>query len=323
MRIYRIDHIGQVAPELEPQARLLEGLFGFRRVREWDNPAAGCRGVRLGLPAAWGQCWEVIAPSGDDSAVRDYLDAQGGRGGLHHVAAEVPDLEAARAELAGRGIETTDGAPGRWLEASLSPPAHGPGVRFRLRGPGGLEMCGDDTRPAGAGSTGAGPSGAAAAGPGEGPALGIVGIDHVCQAFPDRDELARWYADLAGFVEVWRTPDDEHPDMADLVMNIPGSTICWEIIMPRGEDSFIERFWDKNGAAAHHVTFEVADWDRALAACRHHETPTFGENEGTTDGAAWRDAFIHPKHTGGVLVQLFWEERPGVWVRSDKIPPGR
>jgi len=29
---------------------------------------------------------------------------------------------------------------------------------------------------------------------------------------------------------------------------------------------------------------------------------------------------VHPKQTAGVLVQLFWEERPGVWVRSDKIP---
>jgi catechol 2,3-dioxygenase-like lactoylglutathione lyase family enzyme len=319
VRIYRIDHIGQVAPELEPQVELLEGLFGFRRMRAWDNPGAGCRGVRLGLPAAWGQCWEVIAPAGDGSAIQAHLDAQGGRGGLHHVAAEVPDLDAARAELTGRGIEPADGAAGRWFEASLSPPAAGPGVRFRLRGPGDLAMCGDDGATGGAtGGTGAVPAGAS----GDRPTLGIVSIDHVCQAFPDRDELARWYADLAGFVEVWRTPDDEHPDMADLVMNIPGSTICWEIIMPRGEDSFIERFWNKNGAAAHHVTFEVADWDRALAACRHHDTPTFGENEGSTDGAAWRDAFIHPKHTGGVLVQLFWEERPGVWVRSDKIPPG-
>ncbi|HEX6469344.1 MAG TPA: VOC family protein [Streptosporangiaceae bacterium] len=315
MQIYRIDHIGQVVPELEPQVRLLEGLFGFRRVRAWDNPDAGCRGVRLRLPAAWGQCWEVLAPSGADSAVAAFLDAQGGRGGLHHVAAEVPDLDAARAELAGRGLAPVDGGgtAGRWLETSLSPPAYGEGVRFRLRGPGGLGMCGDD-------GTG---GGAAGNGGGDASSLGIVAIDHVCQAFHDRDELARWYADLAGFVQVWRTPADEHPDMADLVMNIPGSTICWEIIMPRGDDSFIERFLDRSGPAAHHVTFEVADWDRALAACRHHGTPTFGENEGGTDGAAWRDAFIHPKHTGGVLVQLFWEERPGVWVRSDKIPPGR
>jgi catechol 2,3-dioxygenase-like lactoylglutathione lyase family enzyme len=313
VQIYRIDHIGQVTPDLDRQVGLMTSLFGFRPVRAWDNPDAGCRGVRLRPPAAWGQCWEVIAPAGDGSALQTQLDAQGGRGGLHHVAAEVPDLEAARAELTGRGLDPADGATGRWLETSLSPPSHGPGVRFRLRGSGGLGMCGDD-----------GPAGALPGNAGDArdaPSLGVVAIDHVCQAFPDRDELAEWYTDLAGFVQVWRTPADEHPDMADLVMNIPGSTICWEIIMPRGADSFIERFWDKNGAAAHHVTFEVADWDRALAACRHHDTPTFGENEGSTDGAAWRDAFIHPKHTGGVLVQLFWEERPGVWVRSDKIPP--
>ena len=199
--------------------------------------------------------------------------------------------------------------PGRWLEASLSPPEHGPGVLWRLRGPGSLDMCGDTS------GTEAPP------GSPDGPPLGVVALDHVCQAFPDRDALARWYHGLAGFVQVWRTPEDEHPDMADLVLNIPGSTICWEVITSRGEDSFIDRFLERSGPAAHHVTFEVDDWDKAMAACEHHGTPTFDDEEGVTDGAAWKHTFIHPKHTGGVLVQLFWEERPGVWGRSDKIPP--
>lgn len=312
MQIYRIDHIGQVAPDLEPQVERMERLFGFRRVASWDNPGAGCRGVRLAVPGSWGQQWEVLAPAGDESAVGAFLDRQGGRGGLHHVAAEVPDLDAARSELEGRGIKVIEGPTGDWIEASLSPPEHGQGVLFRLRGVGDLALCGDERAervppPGGAADT-------------AGPSLGIVAVDHVCQAFRDRDELARWYADLAGFLPIWRTPTEEHPDMADLVMNVPGSAICWEIIMPRGEDSFIDRFLERSGPTAHHVTFEVADWDGAMRACEHYETPTFGENEGTTDGAAWRDAFIHPKHTGGVLVQLFWEERPGVWVRSDKIP---
>lgn len=315
MRIYRIDHIGAVAPDLEAQVQLLEGLFGFRPTQRWDNPGEGCRGVRMAVPGSWGQTWEVLAPAGENSAVQAFLDEAGGRPGLHHVAAEVPDLDAAVAELAGRGIKLSGGVPGRWVEASLSPPQHGPGILFRLRGPGSLELCGDGGVPSPANLQQTQTSNTDA------PSLGIVALDHVCQAFLDRDELARWYSDLAGFVQVWRTPDDEHPDMADLVMNIPGSSICWEVIMPRGADSFIERFFRKNGAAAHHVTFEVADWDRAMQACQHHGTPTFGENEGSTDGAAWKDAFIHPKHTGGVLVQLFWEQRPGVWVRSDKIPP--
>ena len=309
MQIYRIDHVAQVAKDLDAQVGLLEGLFGFRRVRTWDNPAEGARGARLAIPGSHGQAWEVIAPSGDGSSLQTWLDDHGGRPGLHHVGAEVPDLEAVRAELQSRGIKPADGPGGRWLEASLSPPEHGPGVLFRLRGPGGLSMCGDT---ADASTDVTEP---------EGPSLGIVALDHICQAFHDRDELARWYHDLAGFVQVWRTPDDEHPDMADLVLNIPGSAICWEVITSRGEESFIDRFLERNGPGAHHVTFEVADWDAALAACEHHGIPTFDDEDGVTDGAAWKHTFIHPKHSGGVLVQLFWEERPGVWVRSDKIPP--
>ena len=309
MQIYRIDHVAQVAKDLDAQVGLLEGLFGFRRVRTWDNPAEGARGARLAIPGSHGQAWEVIAPSGDGSSLQTWLDDHGGRPGLHHVGAEVPDLEAVRAELQSRGIKPADGPGGRLLEASLSPPEHGPGVLFRLRGPGSLDMCGDT---ADASTDVTEP---------EGPSLGIVALDHICQAFHDRDELARWYHDLAGFVQVWRTPDDEHPDMADLVLNIPGSAICWEVITSRGEESFIDRYLERNGPGAHHVTFEVADWDAALAACEHHGIPTFDDEDGVTDGAAWKHTFIHPKHSGGVLVQLFWEERPGVWVRSDKIPP--
>lgn len=314
MRIYRIDHIAQVVPDPEPQVELLRRLFGFRPTHRWDNPDAGTRGVRMTVPGSWGHTWMVLAPSGQDSALRSWLDEHGGRPGLHHVGVEVPDLDVAVAELEERGIKPTDGVAGRWVEASLTPPEHGPGVLFRIRGPGTLAMCGDD---------GAEPAEPAESTEPDAGSLGVVALDHVCQAFRDRDELARWYAGLAGFVQVWRTPIDEHPDMADLVLNIPGSSICWEVIMPRGADSFIERFLARNGPAAHHVTFEVADWERAMEACRRHGVEPFDDAAGVTDGARWRHAFLHPKQTGGILVQLFWEERPGVWVRSDKIPPER
>ena len=309
LQIYRIDHVATAAPDAEKAAGLLEGLFGFRRTHTWDSPDAGVRGVRLQVPGTWGQTWVVLAPSGEGGSVAAWLDDHGGRAGLHHVGAEVPDLDAAVQELERRGLKITDSVPGRWVEASLSPPEHGPGVLWRLRGPGHLAMLGDeDAQPA-------------SSAPSEQPRLGIVQIDHICQAFHDRDELARWYAELAGFVQVWRTAEDEIPDMADLVLNIPGSSICWEVITGRGEDSFVDKFLERSGPAAHHVTFEVADWDAALAACEAHEVPTFDYEDGVKDGAAWKHTFIHPKHAGGVLVQLFWEERPGVWVRSDKIPP--
>ncbi|MFS2295006.1 MAG: VOC family protein, partial [Actinomadura sp.] len=92
MQIYRIDHVSQAAADLDAQVGLLEGLFGFRRVRAWDNPAEGVRGARLEIPGGPGQAWEVVAPAGDGSALRAWLDERGGRPGLHHVGAEVPDL---------------------------------------------------------------------------------------------------------------------------------------------------------------------------------------------------------------------------------------
>jgi methylmalonyl-CoA/ethylmalonyl-CoA epimerase len=307
MRIYRIDHVAQVTPDLDGQVALLRDVFGFRPTRRWDNPGQGVRGCRLAVPGSWGQDWVVLAPSGDNSPIQSTLDEQKGRPGFHHVGAEVPDLDVVRAELDKRGLAYVDSGHG-WIEAVLTPPEHGPGVRFRLRGPGSLALVGDeDSEPVEATEA-------------TGPAVGIVTMDHICQAYPDRAALAQWYADLAGFLPIWQTPIDELPDMADLVLNIPGSSVCWEIIMPRGDDSFIDRFLARNGTSVHHVTFQVADWDAARAALAEHGIEPFDDEEGVTDGAAWKHTFVHPKQTGGVLVQLFWEERPGVWVRSDKIP---
>ncbi|MFQ5477538.1 MAG: VOC family protein [Candidatus Binatia bacterium] len=313
LEFYRLDHVSQVVPDLDPQVELMVGLFGYRRMRSWENQEAGCRGVRLAVPGTWNQHWEVLAPLGDATPLAKWLEERGGRGGLHHVAFEVPDVASVEKELAVHGVTVTNGQAGKWVEVSLSPPDQGLGVLFRINGPGNHSMCGDNPKEW--------PDTVEVS---EAPSLGIANIDHVCQAFRDRDELARWYEEVAGFVQVWRTPDDEHPDMADLVMNVPGSSICWEIIMPWGDEgSFIARFLQRSGPIAHHVTLEVRNWDKAMEACQYHGVEPFDENSGETDGAKWRDIFLHPKQTGGVLTQLFWEERPGVWVRSDKIPPKR
>jgi methylmalonyl-CoA/ethylmalonyl-CoA epimerase len=307
LRIYRIDHVAQVTPDLDGQVALLRNVFGFRPTRRWTNQEQGVRGVRLAVPGSSGQDWVVLAPFGDNSPIQSTLEQQRGRPGFHHVGAEVPDLDAVRAELDKRGLAYADSGHG-WIEVSLTPPEQGPGVLFRLRGPGSLALVGDEDSEPVAESEPAGQP------------VGILAMDHICQAYPDRAALAEWYAELAGFLPIWKTPIDAIPDMADLVLNIPGSSVCWEIIMPRGDDSFIDRFLAKNGTSVHHVTFQVADWDGARAALAAHGIEPFDDEEGVTDGAAWKHTFVHPKQTGGVLVQLFWEQRPGVWVRSDKIP---
>ena len=304
--IMRIDHIGQVVPDVDAQIPLLEGLFGFHTVSRWEDTVAGHRGARLAVPGRSEIHWEVMAPIDGDGHLQAYIDSPRGPG-VHHVGIEVASLTDTAEQVGRLGIET-DSAHGSRLDAWMNPRAEeGLLYRFGERNESG---CG--------GSFHVGPPAAE-----RDNTLGIKGIDHICQAFWDRDEMARWYEQQAAYQERWRTPDGEHDDLADLVMEVPGGQLSWEVIQPVGEGSFIERFVETRGPSAHHVTFEVADWEAALAACEHHSTPTFDPNEGVTDGARWHDAFIHPKHTGGMLVQLFWEEKHGVWVRSDKVPSGR
>ena len=298
----RIDHLGQVVNDLDAQASLLEGLFGFRRVNEWEDANDGVRGVRFAVPGRSGIDWEVLAPVRDGSAYAAFLESARGPG-LHHIALAVDDLAevSGEVEALGAAAETREDR----VDASLVPSGAREGLVFRFL---------------------VAPNGASrerAAGTADATTLGLIGIDHVCHAYRDRDELARHYERALGMRERWRTPDGEHEDLADLVMDVPGGQMSWEVIQPVGSESFITRFLETRGPAPHHVTFQVADWPAALAACEQHGVPVFDENAGETDGATWQDAFIHPRHTGGMLVQLFWEETPGVWVRSDKVASDR
>lgn len=306
--IYRIDHIGQVVADLEPQTKLLESLFGFQRLQSWENVDEGCRGVLFELPDNNTTRWELLAPLDDNSPLQVFLDGPRAPG-LHHVAVEVTDLNTTRTELEQLGIEYSPGPAGRWIDAAFGPPEGPEGFPFRIFGPSSqLNTCGDSGTHQATGTT-----------PGL-PSLGITALLHVCQAHPDRDQLARWYEQATGMREIYRTPDGAWPDMSTMMLTIPSSSIIWEIIQPVGEDSHVQRYIEKRGAGSHHVTFEVGNWEQAMVACEYYGVPTFGLTESETDGGHWCDNFIHPKHTGGILVQLFWEERPGIWARSDKVP---
>lgn len=308
LKINRVHHIAQVVPDVAPQVTFLEGVFGFQRRQEREHAKQSYHGVSMAVPGTTGVGWEVLAPQSDISPLAPYIERPRGPG-LHHIAIEVPDVAAALGELEQLGIEPVERGEG-WFDAQIDPARPPQGLLFRFFSQAAPEPC-------------IGTGGVEPAAEGDDGSLGIIAVDHICHAYRDRDELARFYQQALGFREIYRTPDGEHDDLADLVMDIPGTQLKWEIIQPVGEESFIEKFLSTRGPSPHHVTFEVGDWNRAVAASEQHEIPIFDENQGETDGARWRDAFIHPRHTGGMLVQVFWEEKPGVWVRSDKIPSNR
>jgi methylmalonyl-CoA/ethylmalonyl-CoA epimerase len=80
-----------------------------------------------------------------------------------------------------------------------------------------------------------------------------------------------------------------------------------ELLEATNPDSAIAKFLSKNGPGFHHVAFEVEDIDAELARLKNagfnliHENPKDGADNK-------RIAFLHPKSTNGLLVELCQEK---------------
>jgi len=76
-----------------------------------------------------------------------------------------------------------------------------------------------------------------------------------------------------------------------------------ELLEPSAPDSPIAKFLAKRGPGIHHICYEVEDLDAALTRCREagyrlvDEVPRTGAH-------GRRIAFVHPKATGGILLEL-------------------
>jgi methylmalonyl-CoA/ethylmalonyl-CoA epimerase len=76
-----------------------------------------------------------------------------------------------------------------------------------------------------------------------------------------------------------------------------------ELVRPLGPDSPVARFLTRRGTGLHHIAYRVADIDTTL-----HRLATDGmeliDRVPRPGAQGHRVAFIHPRSTGGVLVEL-------------------
>jgi methylmalonyl-CoA/ethylmalonyl-CoA epimerase len=76
-----------------------------------------------------------------------------------------------------------------------------------------------------------------------------------------------------------------------------------ELVQPTSAESGIGKYLAKKGQGMHHVCFEVDDIGAALAQMKAKGIELINEEARERDGRKY--AFIHPKSTGGVLVELY------------------
>jgi methylmalonyl-CoA/ethylmalonyl-CoA epimerase len=119
VRLERVHHIGVIVPDLRA------AIGGFRDVLDLELDHVEPYGEELQiafLPCA-DTLVELIEPQTEAGFSADWLAANGP--GIQHVAFEVDDLEAALAELAGKGVDPTGEAPrpgaGNTIIAFLDP----------------------------------------------------------------------------------------------------------------------------------------------------------------------------------------------------------
>jgi len=123
-------------------------------------------------------------------------------------------------------------------------------------------------------------------------------IAHIGVAVESIEAALAFYRDVLGLLP-------GHPAESDgaRIVSLRFGESDVELLEPRSPDSPIAKFLDRRGPGIHHVCYRVADLDAALAACRRagyqlvDETPRLG-------AGGHRIAFVHPKSTSGILIEL-------------------
>lgn len=130
--------------------------------------------------------------------------------------------------------------------------------------------------------------------------LGIKRMDHVCMVVAKLDDRIPMLTELFGLKIAGRF-ENPRAGYNGIVFDIPGGGAQYELLEPRGDDSFLLRFLKERGPGLHHITFEVESIDKAMAALREFGYEPFGERSHDR----YKEVYVHPRDSGGVLFQLY------------------
>jgi methylmalonyl-CoA epimerase len=131
------------------------------------------------------------------------------------------------------------------------------------------------------------------------------GLDHVGVAVKNLDEAVRVYRDVLGFkLEGIHVLEERKIRLA--VFSSGGQTNI-ELLEPLGSDSTIAKFLETRGEGIHHFAVKVTDISASLAQLKQNGVPLIDETPKVGAGGT-KIAFVHPKGTHGVLIELVMKQ---------------
>ncbi len=128
----------------------------------------------------------------------------------------------------------------------------------------------------------------------------IIKIDHVGIAVSSINASRIFWNDIMG-LDFKGTETVEEQKVTTAFFPVGESEV--ELLESTSPDGPIAKYIEKKGQGVQHIAFQVANIKAALAELQEKGIPLIDEKPRAGAGGA-KIAFLHPKGTGGVLVEL-------------------
>jgi len=130
----------------------------------------------------------------------------------------------------------------------------------------------------------------------------IKGISHLGVAVKDLEEAREFYRSVFG-VESGEPMVGGGGTVRASLIELDNATV--ELLEPIGDEGAIAKFLEKRGEGIHHICYEVDDINAEIDSLKAKGIEALGK---PMPGAEGLSAFLHPKGTHGVLVELVQKE---------------
>ncbi|MCA9886081.1 MAG: methylmalonyl-CoA epimerase, partial [Anaerolineae bacterium] len=97
---------------------------------------------------------------------------------------------------------------------------------------------------------------------------------------------------------------EEVPEETVKVGFLDANGVHIELLEPTTDDSGVAKYLDKRGPGMHHLCLEVDDLEQAMASLKAKGMQLIYEEPRVRDNGR-RYTFVHPKSTGGVMIELY------------------
>jgi len=129
----------------------------------------------------------------------------------------------------------------------------------------------------------------------------IIGINHIAIVVEDLEEALMFWRDRLGLA----LDDIEIVSSQGVkIAFLPVGESEVELVQPLDDDSGVAKFLRKKGPGMHHLCFEVEDIQEKLRDLESQGVRLIDQEPQVMDDGR-KLAFLHPKSSSGVLIELY------------------